>query len=131
MDEMRVINLARSLEIWVFPRVSTKICARRGIMLGALTSPKLLFSLDKMAPPEVDDVRGLTRRRHFDRVLVRCQDGKKRLCRIRGKIKRRMRMRVGKIVLVSAWGFQSDRQGDIVLRYKRSQAEWVRREPDT
>jgi len=30
-------------------------------------------------------------------------------------------------VLVSPWDFQSDKQGDIIWRYKRNQAEWLRK----
>jgi len=62
-----------------------------------------------------------------ERVLVSCQDGKERLCRIRGKLKRRVWIRLGDIVLVSPWDFQSDKRGDIIWRYKRNQAEWLRR----
>ena len=62
-----------------------------------------------------------------DRVFVHCQDGHERLCRIRGKMKRRMWIRVGDIVLVSPWDFQSDKRGDIIWRYKRNQAEWLKR----
>jgi translation initiation factor 1A len=62
-----------------------------------------------------------------DRVMVSCQDGNERLCRIRGKMKRRMWIRVGDIVLVSPWDFQSDTRGDIIWRYKRNQAEMLRK----
>ena len=41
----------------------------------------------------------------FDRVLVKCQDGHQRLCRIRGKMKRRAWIRQGDIVVVSPWDF--------------------------
>jgi translation initiation factor 1A len=61
-----------------------------------------------------------------DRVKVKCQDGYVRLCRIRGKMKRRMWIRNGDIVLVSPWDFQSDTRGDIFWRYRRNQAEWLR-----
>ena len=30
-------------------------------------------------------------------------------------------------VLVSPWDFQSDKRGDIIWRYKRNQAEWLRK----
>ena len=62
----------------------------------------------------------------YDRVMVKCQDGHERLCRIRGKMKRRMWIRLRDIVLVSPWDFQSDKRGDIIWRYKRNQAEWLR-----
>ena len=41
--------------------------------------------------PVANDVMGIAKKMlGFDRVLVSCQDGKERLCRIRGKMKRRM-----------------------------------------
>jgi len=41
-----------------------------------------------------------------DHIMVKCQDGKERLCRIRGKLKRRVWIREGDIVLVSPWIFK-------------------------
>jgi translation initiation factor 1A len=77
--------------------------------------------------PVANDVIGVAEKMlGNDRVLVRCQDGKTRLCRIRGKMKRRMWIREGDIVLVSPWDFQSDERGDIIWRYRRNQAEWLR-----
>jgi len=63
----------------------------------------------------------------FDRILVKCQDGKERLCRIRGKMKRRVWIRENDVVLVSPWDFQSDKRGDVVWRYTRAQAEALRK----
>jgi len=61
--------------------------------------------------PATTDVLGIAvRLMDFDRVLVRCQDGKERLCRIRGKMKGRVWIREGDIVLVSPWDFQFDKQ---------------------
>jgi translation initiation factor 1A len=62
----------------------------------------------------------------YDRILVRCLDGFTRLCRIRGKMKRRVWIWVNDIVIVSPWDFQSDKRGDITYRYRRNQAEWLR-----
>jgi translation initiation factor 1A len=63
----------------------------------------------------------------FDRIMVKCQDGRDRLCRIRGKIKRRVWIREGDIVLVSPWDFQTEGKGDIIWRYTRAQADWLRK----
>jgi translation initiation factor 1A len=63
----------------------------------------------------------------FDRVLVKCQDGHERLCRIRGKMKRRVWIREGDIVLVSPWDFQSDKKGDLIWRYTKAQSEILRK----
>lgn len=83
--------------------------------------------LKNMMLPVANDVLGIAEKMlGGDRVMVKCQDGKKRLCRIRGKMKRRMWIRLRDIVLVSPWDFQSDKRGDIIWRYKRNQAEWLR-----
>jgi len=62
----------------------------------------------------------------YDRILVRCLDGNTRLCRVRGKMKRRVWIRVGDVVLVSPWDFQSDKRGDITHRYKSNQVAWLK-----
>lgn len=81
-----------------------------------------------MVLPSPNDVLGIaTKLLGFDRIMVKCQDGKERLCRIRGKMKRRVWIRVGDVVLVSPWDFQSDVRGDLIWRYTRGQAEMLRR----
>jgi translation initiation factor 1A len=84
--------------------------------------------LSDMVLPVANDVLGVAvKLLGFDRVLVKCQDGNERLCRIRGKMKRRVWIRLGDVVLVSPWDFQSDKRGDLIWRYTRSQAELLRR----
>ncbi len=84
--------------------------------------------LSEMVLPVANDVLGIAvKLLGFDRVLVKCQDGHERLCRIRGKMKRRVWIREGDVVLVSPWDFQSDKRGDIIWRYTRSQAELLRK----
>lgn len=53
----------------------------------------------------------------YDRARVLCEDGKIRLCRIPGRFKKRVWMRVGDVVLVAVWEFQRDERGDIIYRY--------------
>jgi len=78
--------------------------------------------------PAGNDVIGIAKKMlGFDRLMVSCQDGHERLCRIRGKMKRRMWIRVGDIVLVSPWEVQPNERGDIIWRYTRNQADVLRR----
>ena len=78
--------------------------------------------------PAGNDVIGIAKKMlGFDRLMVSCQDGYERLCRIRGKMKRRMWIRVGDIVLVSPWEVQATERGDIIWRYARNQADVLRR----
>ncbi|MEM3578638.1 MAG: translation initiation factor eIF-1A [Candidatus Bathyarchaeia archaeon] len=84
--------------------------------------------LSEMVLPTPNDVLGVAvKLLGFDRVLVKCQDGNERLCRIRGKMKRRVWIREGDVVLVSPWDFQSDKRGDVIWRYTHAQAEWLRK----
>lgn len=57
-----------------------------------------------------------------DNVVVKCTDGQVRVCRISGKIKRRMWIRDNDVVLVAPWDFQSSK-ADVVWRYIRAHAE--------
>ena len=84
-------------------------------------------NLENMLLPRGSDVLGTAvKMLGGERILVKCQDGKERLCRVRGKLKRRVWVREGDIVLVSPWDFQPDKRGDIYWRYRRNQAEWLR-----
>ena len=84
--------------------------------------------ISDMVLPTANDVLGVAiKLLGFDRVLVKCQDGNERLCRIRGKMKRRVWIREGDVVLVSPWDFQSDKRGDVTWRYTKSQAEMLRK----
>ncbi|MEM2083721.1 MAG: translation initiation factor eIF-1A [Nitrososphaerota archaeon] len=58
----------------------------------------------------------------FDRVIVDCSDGKQRVCRIRGQLKRRIWIKEGDLVAVSPWDFQRDSKGDIFWRFTKNQA---------
>ncbi len=77
--------------------------------------------------PEEYEVLGVAEKLlGYDRILVRCLDGFTRLCRIRGKMKRRTWIRINDVVLVAPWDFQSEERGDITYRYRSNQVEWLR-----
>lgn len=85
-------------------------------------------NFENMVLPVANDVLGIAvQMLGNDRIKVKCQDGHVRLCRIRGKMKRRFWIREGDIVLVSPWDFQADKRGDICWRYRRNQADWLRK----
>jgi len=60
-----------------------------------------------------------------DHIMVRCADGKIRMGRIRGKLRRRVWIRNNDVVLLAPWDFKQDSRCDIVWRYTFSQVEWL------
>lgn len=62
-----------------------------------------------------------------DKMKVKCDDGNERLCRIPGKLRKRVWIRAGDLVLVEPWTVQSNERGDIAFRYTPTQANWLKR----
>lgn len=60
------------------------------------------------------------------RMRVRCFDGKSRVCRIPGRLKRRLWIRENDVVLVEPWELD-DTKGDVIFKYKPNQIEWLKR----
>ncbi len=61
------------------------------------------------------------------KLRVRAADGKTRLSRIPGKMKKRIWIREGDVVLIKPWDFQSDEKADVIWRYTRTEANWLER----
>lgn len=61
----------------------------------------------------------------FDHLRVRCKDGHTRICRIPGKIRKRLWIRENDVVIVRPWAVQGEKKGDIVYRYTRTQKWWL------
>jgi translation initiation factor 1A len=59
------------------------------------------------------------------RFKVECTDGKERLCRVPGRSKRRMYVKIGDVILVKPWEVEGDEKGDIVWRYRPAQVSWL------
>jgi translation initiation factor 1A len=55
------------------------------------------------------------------RINVICEDGKSRLARIPGRMKRKIRVRAGDLIIIKPWDIQNEK-ADIVYRYKRTQS---------
>jgi len=60
------------------------------------------------------------------RLEVKCADGFTRICRIPGKMRRRVFMRIGDLILVKPWQVQSNERADVIWMYKKNQADWLR-----
>ncbi len=55
---------------------------------------------------------------HF---IARCIDGNTRMTRIPGRLRRRMWIREGDVVLVAPWDMQPERRGDLIYRYTQDE----------
>lgn len=61
------------------------------------------------------------------RMLVKCLDGKSRVCRIPGRLRRGLWLREGDVILVEPWEFQSGEKGDIIYKYSKAAIEWLKK----
>lgn len=67
-----------------------------------------------------------------DRMQVFCEDGKHRIGRIRGKIKKRVWIRRGDLVIVNPWEWETETKDglgkcEITWRYMRHEISWLER----
>lgn len=62
-----------------------------------------------------------------DKALVRCDDGKIRTCRIPGRLRKRVWISPGDVVLVEPWKVETEKKGDIVFKYTPTQVSWLRK----
>lgn len=61
------------------------------------------------------------------RSKVRCLDGKTRICRIPGRLKRRLWVRRGDVLLIEPWELGGDEKGDVLYKYRPNQVHWLRK----
>lgn len=78
-------------------------------------------------PREGQCIGILDQRLGASRMRVRCLDGKTRICRVPGRLKRRMWLREGDVVLVKPWELGGDERGDIIFKYRPVQVDWLKK----
>ena len=61
------------------------------------------------------------------RMRVRCLDGKTRVCRIPGRLTRKLWVRENDIVIVEPWEYSGDEKGDVMYKYTPTQTFFLRR----
>ena len=62
-----------------------------------------------------------------DKLRVQCDDGKERIARIPGKLRKRVWIRLGDLILVEPWKVMPTNRADVVWRYTPTQANWMQR----
>ncbi len=61
-----------------------------------------------------------------NKLRVRCMDGIVRLTRIPGKMKKRIWIREGDVIILVPWSFQNEK-ADIIWKYSPPQVNWLER----
>jgi translation initiation factor 1A len=59
------------------------------------------------------------------RFRVKCRDGKTRMCRIPGRFRKRVDVKIGFAVIVEPWEIEPEK-GDIIWIYNKTQANFLR-----
>ncbi|ARM75142.1 translation initiation factor aIF-1A [Acidianus manzaensis] len=69
-----------------------------------------------MKPEEGEVICVVKKMLGAEHIVVLCTDGKQRTARIPGRMRKKVWIKEGDVVLVAPWDFQSDK-GDIMYRY--------------
>ena len=79
--------------------------------------------------PQKNEVLGIVQQRlGGSRMRVRCLDGKERICRIPGRLRRALWVRENNIVIVEPWELGGDEKGDILYKYQgKAEADFLRK----
>jgi translation initiation factor 1A len=79
--------------------------------------------------PKGAEVLGVVKQRlGGSRMRVLCLDGKERICRIPGRLRRALWVREENIVIVQPWELGGDKKGDIIYKYRgKAEVDFLRR----
>jgi len=89
---------------------------------------KLQQEISRIHLPKGKDTFGtIEQRLGGSRMRVKCMDGKTRICRIPGRLTRKLWVRENDIVIVEPWEFTGDEKGDIIYKYSPSQIVFLKK----
>ena len=78
--------------------------------------------------PRGKEVFGIVQQRlGGSRMKVLCLDGKMRICRIPGRLKRSLWVREGDVVIIEPWELSGEDKGDIIYKYRKVQVEFLKK----
>lgn len=76
--------------------------------------------------PRGEEVIGrIEQRLGGNKMMVNCTDGKARNCRVPGRLRKKLWLRPGDVVIVEPWELDKNK-GDVILKYKPNQVEWLK-----
>ena len=77
--------------------------------------------------PKEGEVLGIIEQRlGGNKMLVKCLDKETRNCRVPGRLRRKLWLRPGDVVIIEPWELNNDR-GDVVFKYRLNQVAWLRK----
>jgi len=89
---------------------------------------ELQEQISRIRLPRGKQVFGIVERRlGGSRMNIKCFDGKTRVCRIPGRLKRRLWVRESDLIIAEPWEFSGDDKGDVIYKYTKSQIDFLRR----
>jgi len=89
---------------------------------------KRLEEIRRTPIPRPGQVLGICEQRvGGSRMKVRCMDGKTRICRIPGRLKRRLWVRDGDTLLIEPWELGGDEKGDVLYKYRHLQVKYLKK----
>ena len=88
---------------------------------------KLQQEISRIKLPKGNQTLGILEQRlGASRMRVRCLDGKTRVCRIPGRLKRKLWVRENDVLIVEPWEFSGEGKGDILYKYTPTQMVWLK-----
>lgn len=76
--------------------------------------------------PKEGEVIGIVDQRHGgNKMRLNCIDGKERVGRVPGRLKRYLWLRPNDVVICEPWELDNEK-ADILLKYKPNQVKWLR-----
>jgi len=76
--------------------------------------------------PKENQIIGIVEQRHGgNKMKINCIDGKDRLGRVPGRLKRHLWLRPEDVVIIEPWELDNTK-GDILLKYKPAQIKWLK-----
>lgn len=77
--------------------------------------------------PKKNEVIGtIDQRLGGNRMSISCTDKVIRNCRVPGRLKRRLWLRPGDIVIVEPWEYDNEK-GDVIFKYTPTQVNWLKK----
>jgi len=94
---------------------------------GLTEQERIESEIRRIKLPRGNQTLGMvTRMLGSSRMEVKCFDGKTRICRTPGRLKRRLWIKQGFIVIVEPWEYSGDEKGDIIFKYTPTQVKYLK-----